>query len=296
MTKHSKRRKKSTASIRSLKDVSLGRETRMTAAELTNVLRQLPEHARLSVYLSERGLPRMRETLHLLESPKNATRLRSAIAEFRDAKAIEALRQPPVASSLAEVTVDPDVQAVIFDAFGTLCRITDLRQPFHRLINHGGGTGFWAARKALMTQPFDLREGAAALGLDLKPEVMEALESALTAELASIELYPEVHDVLAGLRARGIKLAIASNLAKPYAAPLLALLPLELDAYAWSFEVGYLKPDRRIFKWTCKRLGVAPENTLVIGDTLSADYAGAQAAGMQAIHLRRPDEADGGQG
>jgi HAD superfamily hydrolase (TIGR01549 family) len=234
----------------------------------------------------------MRETLHLLESPKNATRLRNAIAEFRDAKAIEAIRQPSVASSLAEVTFDPDVQAVIFDAFGTLCRITDLRRPFHRLINLGGGTGFWAARKPLMTQPFDLREGAVALGLDPKPEVMEALESALTAELASIELYPEVHDVLAALRERGIKLAVASNLAKPYAAPLLALLPFELDAYAWSFEVGYLKPDRRIFKWTCKRLGVAPENTLMIGDTLIADYQGAQAAGMQAIHLRRAKEED----
>jgi len=292
MTKHSKRREKSTASIRSRKDLSLGRETRMTAAELINVLHQLPQPARLSVYLSERGLPRMRETLHLLESPKNATRLRNAIAEFRDVKAIEAIRQPSVASSLAEVTFDPDVQAVIFDAFGTLCRITDLRQPFHRLINLGEGTGFWAARKALMTQPFELREGAVALGLDPKPEVMEALESALTAELASIELYPEVHDVLAALRERGIKLAVASNLAKPYAAPLLALLPFELDAYAWSFEVGYLKPDRRIFNWTCKRLGVAPENTLMIGDTLIADYQGAQAAGMQAIHLRRAKEED----
>ncbi|SPB14114.1 HAD superfamily hydrolase [Caballeronia novacaledonica] len=296
MTKHFKRLEMSIASIRSLKDVSLGRETRMTAAELITVLQQLPEHARLSVYLSEKGLPRMRETLHLLESPKNATRLRNAIAEYRDAKAIEALRQLPVVSSLAEVTFDPDVQAVIFDAFGTLCRITDLQQPFHRLINHGGGTGFWAARKVLMTRPVDLREGAAVLGLDPKPEVMEALESALTAELTSIELYSEVHDVLTGLRARGIKLAIASNLAKPYAPPVLALLPFELDAYAWSFEVGYLKPDRRIFEWACKRLGVAPENTLMIGDTLSADRDGALGAGMQAIHLQRPDETDGGRG
>ncbi|MGF6877265.1 HAD-IA family hydrolase [Paraburkholderia sp. MM5477-R1] len=290
MTKHSKRREKSIASLRSLKDVSLGRETRMTAAELINVLQQLPEHARLSVYLSERGLPRMGETLHLLESPKNATRLRNAIAEFRDAKAIEALRQPLVASSLAEVAFAPDIQAVIFDAFGTLCRITDLRRPFHRLVDLGGGTGFWAALKTLMTQPFDLREGAVALGLDPKPEVMEALESALTAELASIELYPEVHNVLATLRERGIKLAVASNLARPYAAPLLALLPFELDAYAWSFEVGYLKPDRRIFKWTCKRLGVAPENALMIGDRLIADYQGAQTAGMQAIYLRRAED------
>jgi HAD superfamily hydrolase (TIGR01549 family) len=141
-----------------------------------------------------------------------------------------------------------------------------------------------------MTQPLDLRAGAAALGLDPKPEVMEALESDLAAELASIELYPKVPDVLAGLHERGIKVAVASSLAKPYAAPLLARLPVEPDAYAWSFEVGYLKPDRRIFFWTCERLSAPPENALMIGDSLRADYQGARAAGMQAIHLRRQKE------
>ncbi|MFL9959546.1 HAD family hydrolase [Paraburkholderia sediminicola] len=194
---------------------------------------------------------------------------------------------PWVVPTLADVRLGDDVQAVIFDAFGTLCRIASPRKPFLRLFNLGARRDFWPARETVMTQPLDLREGAAALRLHPRSEVMEALESDLAAELASIELYPEVPDVLAGLRERGIKVAVASNLAKPYAAPLLALLPVGPDVFAGSFEVGYLKPDRRIFRWTCEQLGVSPENALMIGDSLRADYRGARAAGMQAIHLRR---------
>ncbi|WP_158256644.1 HAD family hydrolase [Trinickia symbiotica] len=197
---------------------------------------------------------------------------------------------PWVVPSLADVRLGDDVQAVIFDAFGTLCRIVNPRRPFLRLFKLGEKRDFWPARETVMTRPLGLRAGAAALGLDPRPEVMEALEFDLATELASIELYPEVPDVLAGLHERNLKVAVASNLAKPYAAPLLALLPVGLDVFAWSFEVGYLKPDRRIFHWTCDQLGVPPENALMIGDSLRADYQGARAAGMRAIHLRRQKE------
>jgi FMN phosphatase YigB (HAD superfamily) len=193
-------------------------------------------------------------------------------------------------SSLADLKLGDDVQAVIFDAFGTLCRILRPSRPFLRLFNLGERRRFWPTRETVMTRPWDLREAAAALRLDPRPGVIEALESALATELASIELFPEVPDVLAGLRERGIKVAVASNLAKPYAAPLLALLPIGPEVFAWSFEVGYLKPDRRIFHWACERLGVPPENALMVGDSLRADYRGARSAGLQAIHLRRQTE------
>jgi len=277
------------ASLPALKDLSMGRETPMTAGELIGILQQLPQHARLSVYLSERGLPRMRETLHLLESPKNATRLRNAIAEFRDTKMIEAMKKlPPVVSNLADVTLDLEVQAVVFDA-KTLCRITDLRKPFFGLLNRGcQARDFWPELKVIMTQTLDLSAAANILGINLAPEDLATLEIDLAAELASIELFPETIDVLTRLRDRGIKLAIVSNLAAPYASPFLALLPFTLDAYAWSFKIGSLKPDRRVFAWTCEQLGVLPENTLMIGARRS-DYDGATRAGLRAMYLVRDD-------
>jgi FMN phosphatase YigB (HAD superfamily) len=45
-------------------------------------------------------------------------------------------------------------------------------------------------------------------------------------------------------------------------------------------QVGALKPDRRIFQWTCEALGIEPGDALMIGDTLHADYEGARAVGM----------------
>jgi FMN phosphatase YigB (HAD superfamily) len=84
-----------------------------------------------------------------------------------------------------------------------------------------------------------------------------------------------------------MKIAIASNLAQPYAEPLLRLLPFKRDAYAWSFEVGCLKPDPRIFQRTCEVLAIGPKDALMVGDTLEADYVGARAVGMRALHLER---------
>jgi FMN phosphatase YigB (HAD superfamily) len=60
-----------------------------------------------------------------------------------------------------------------------------------------------------------------------------------------------------------------------------------LDAYAWSFEVGAVKPDGRIYEKVCADLGIRPERALIIGDTLDADYYGPKCAGMQAMRLDR---------
>jgi HAD superfamily hydrolase (TIGR01549 family) len=188
----------------------------------------------------------------------------------------------PTTPNLA-IALDPDVQAVIFDAFGTLCRIENPRRPFARIAQQC--QDHRRAREVIMTKPLDLRAATDALGVT--PADMGALEADLAEELASIKLFPDAIETLTRFRERGIKLAIASNLALPYAAPLLALLPFDLDAYAWSFEVGYLKPDPRIFARVCERLAVAPGNALMIGDTLSADCQGATAAGLRTIHLQR---------
>jgi FMN phosphatase YigB (HAD superfamily) len=94
--------------------------------------------------------------------------------------------------------------------------------------------------------------------------------------------------VLEALRADGLRIGIVSNLAAPYAEPLLQLLPFAPDAHAWSFEVGHLKPDPCIFSWICDRLDVAAiEALLMVGDTFADDYEGALASGLNALQLDR---------
>lgn len=49
-------------------------------------------------------------------------------------------------------------------------------------------------------------------------------------------------------------------------------------------DVGFAKPHPRMFELACERLGVAPTETLMIGDRLDLDVQAAIAVGLQAIH------------
>jgi FMN phosphatase YigB (HAD superfamily) len=109
----------------------------------------------------------------------------------------------------------------------------------------------------------------------------------VAAEISSMCLYPEVPAVLDAIRKRGLKWAIVSNLAKPYAEPLLTLLPFALDACAWSFAVSHRKPEDGIYHYACKMLRLDPSSVLMVGDSLENDYNTPKRLGMQARHLKR---------
>jgi putative hydrolase of the HAD superfamily len=57
-----------------------------------------------------------------------------------------------------------------------------------------------------------------------------------------------------------------------------------------SAQVGFLKPDPRIFLAAVETLGIKPSRTVMVGDSLARDMAGARAAGMAHIWLA-PDPA-----
>jgi len=54
-----------------------------------------------------------------------------------------------------------------------------------------------------------------------------------------------------------------------------------------SGEIGYGKPDQRIYQIVLSRLGTAPEFTWNIGDSLERDIQGAQAVGIKAAWINR---------
>jgi FMN phosphatase YigB (HAD superfamily) len=189
-----------------------------------------------------------------------------------------------------------EIQAVVFDAFGTLCQIKDPRNPYKRLIKEAAkhGEDPAAARRLVMTKRLTLREAAYQLSF-FDEETIASLEADLAAELKSIELYPEVLDVLHGWKERGVRIAVGSNLATPYAAPLLKLLPIELDVYGWSFEIEHLKPDFMFYNQIAQRLGVdaargGMDTILWIGDSLVNDHNGPLGGGMRSILIRRDPE------
>lgn len=119
------------------------------------------------------------------------------------------------------------------------------------------------------------------------PEAIQKVEGGIAAEVASMCLYPEVPALLETIKKRGLKWAIVSNLATPYAEPLLRLLPFAPDACAWSFAVGYRKPEKEIYHHACKALGVELSSVLMVGDSLENDYNTPRKLGMQARYLKR---------
>lgn len=182
------------------------------------------------------------------------------------------------------------IRAVVFDVFGTLVYMQERRHPFRRLIRLLEAKGYRsqagdAAR--IMSHDVGLAGAAALLGAGLQAQELASLERDLQAELASVRLFDDVAAALQALAARGLRLGLCSNLAAPYAAPVRALLPLDFDACAWSFEVGAIKPDPAIYAYVCERLGCAPAEVLMIGDTSADDWLGPREFGMHSRWLRR---------
>lgn len=114
----------------------------------------------------------------------------------------------------------------------------------------------------------------------------------------SIEVSQETLGVLETLQRRGIRMGLVSNITL-----LPALLRADLQAMgiapflgamAFSSEVGWRKPDRRIFTYALERLGAAPADAVMVGDRLRDDISGGRAAGMRTVLTREfRNELDG---
>ena len=185
-----------------------------------------------------------------------------------------------------------DLDAIAFDAFGTLCRVTLPRKPFALLFQRLGLSSRELGHAA-MTINLDFLNLARLLAQGQNKSVQtDDLLKLLYEELDSIELYPETLDVLADLRDKGYLLAVISNLAKPYSEPLLRLLGPHIDEFVWSFELGVAKPEREIFAALCKRLECLPMRVLMVGDTWEADVMGGSNFGMPTVLIDRNKKSD----
>ncbi|QUE75282.1 HAD family hydrolase [Stutzerimonas stutzeri] len=181
------------------------------------------------------------------------------------------------------------IEAVIFDVYGTLLQIGERRRPFRNLLKQARSQGRQPRAddaRTLMTQNVGLAGAANLFGTQLGNVELATLELDLYAELASVRPYDDALRALESLKRAGLKVALCSNLATPYAIPAMLLLP-EFDAYAWSFEVGAIKPEPAIYDHLVKRLDCKASSIAMIGDTLEADVLGPERLGVHGFHLRR---------
>ncbi len=205
--------------------------------------------------------------------------------------------------------------AVFFDALGTL---VELQPPAPRLV------------AVLAEQGFQLREERAAAAFateisyyvdhhlegadrgsldDLRDRCAEVLREALALDgldhagarralLGSLrfEAYPEATQALGALRREGRRpLLIVSNwdCSLPRWLAHTGLLEL-VDGVVTSAEAGAAKPDPAIFGRALELAGERADQSLHVGDSLDNDVAGARAAGVRAVLVRRQGEAPPG--
>lgn len=184
----------------------------------------------------------------------------------------------------------PKPRLVIFDLYGTLIQFGVKHHPFRSILQ-------WARQNGRSPKPDDARtlmtlsgtpvEIFSAMGIFPPESMLTQLDADIETELASLTLFEDVIPTLNQLVEWQIPIAVCSNLAQPYGAVIDRLLPRIPLLQCLSYEVGYIKPEREIYKWIVEKAGVKPDQCLFVGDTFLADYEGPKHVGFQAKHLTR---------
>ena len=102
-------------------------------------------------------------------------------------------------------------------------------------------------------------------------------------------LVPGAKEMLETLRAKGYRLFAASNSFGHLQRSRLehaGILHYFEDTYI-SMDIGYDKPDIRFYQEALRRCGLQPSEVLMIGDSMTTDVLGAQAAGIDALFFDR---------
>ena len=102
-------------------------------------------------------------------------------------------------------------------------------------------------------------------------------------------LVPEAKEMLELLKNKGYRLFAASNSFGHLQRSRLehaGILPYFEDTFI-SMDIGYDKPDIRFYQEALRRAGLQPHEVLMIGDSMTTDVLGAQAAGIDALFFDR---------
>ncbi|MGH8379525.1 HAD family hydrolase [Pseudomonas sp.] len=118
------------------------------------------------------------------------------------------------------------VKFVLFDAFGTLVRIPKASHPYPQIRKEGIRQGHRPQPDDLhhiISRPLSLTDAAEHFGTKIHADRMAEIKAVLEAELNSIEAFDDGFRAIERLQGEGIKIAITSNLAAPYAEPVRRL-------------------------------------------------------------------------
>jgi HAD superfamily hydrolase (TIGR01549 family) len=107
------------------------------------------------------------------------------------------------------------------------------------------------------------------------------------------EEVPGGRDLIATFTREGVPFGFISNIWRPYFSGFLRVYGDAMAARprALSHEVGFAKPDPRLYEAALERVRALPPDAIMVGDSYDKDIAPALAIGMLAVWvLHRPDQ------
>ena len=191
------------------------------------------------------------------------------------------------------------IKAVLFDFWGTLVEIGVFPSPvkqvreilrLHRMPYRKFIVTF--ERSFMLEKSDDLYQAftkvCEAFQREPSQEVLDELVGMWNKNKLLAKPFPESMKILEDLK-KQYKIALLANSDCFSVRAVLEKYGLEkyFDEGLLSFEVGYLKIDREMYEDVLKRLGIAPGEAVMIGDSINSDIRSAENAGVGAILLDR---------
>lgn len=127
-------------------------------------------------------------------------------------------------------------------------------------------------------------------GYDIsREEAYDLCESFRRISLIYLSLFPDTIACLQQLKAAGKKIYLLSNAQRSFTwqeLEMTGILPY-FDGVLISSDEGCMKPDPAFYQILCDRYGLNKKETIMIGNELKSDMAGAVAAGIDGFYINR---------
>jgi HAD superfamily hydrolase (TIGR01509 family) len=190
-------------------------------------------------------------------------------------------------------------RAVVFDMDGLLLDTETLwHEAEVELFHRHGGEFTWDDKMTVIGTNYEFTAGYFADRLGVPRErgpqlVTEMIELMHALVRRQVDARPGAIELVERLRARGVRLALASNSPRFLVDDALATARLSgsFDAIVTSDDVEHAKPAPDIYLLACERLDVAPTDALALEDSASG-IAAAKAAGLTCIAVPQFAETD----
>jgi putative hydrolase of the HAD superfamily len=178
----------------------------------------------------------------------------------------------------------------LMDAFAALNEEQGLERgafgtALARVAQRDGAHPLFELECGRMTEREFLARLTAQLRSDLGREV--ALQTFAERYFGHLQPNAEMIGFLTQVRDRGYRLAMLTNNVREWEARWRAMLPVDalFDVVVDSAFVGMRKPDPAIYRLTCERLAVAPEECVFVDDS-EGNCVTAEELGMTAVRFR----------